>query len=126
MASPEGVKTVGQKKDIPAPSGQYRVGCVDLIHHLEGDDKGGLLVRLHYPTEASPGAEFSLPSWYPHRRYIRGTMEAAKVPIREESITKIISKCDDVVLIALYKPGGKMGAWEGGYCYIPRFLLNGN
>ena len=53
----EGWKSSGIVKGpgIPAPSGQYRVGCVDLMHQLEGDDRG-LLVRLHYPTEATPEA----------------------------------------------------------------------
>jgi platelet-activating factor acetylhydrolase len=61
---------------IPAPTGQYRVGCVDLMHQLPGDEeKGGLLVRLTYPTEATPGAGYPYSSWYPDRRYIKGFMK---------------------------------------------------
>ena len=57
----EGWKNAGLLKGsgIPAPSGQYRVGCVDLMHQLAGDEKGGLLVRLTYPTGGHPR------SWLP-------------------------------------------------------------
>ena len=81
----EGWKGSGLLKDpgIPAPSGQYRVGCVDL---MEGDDKGGLLVRLHYPTEASPGAKFSYTPWLPHRSYIKGYLSSGP-----SSFTGIVS-----------------------------------
>ena len=75
MASKEGGILKGP--GIPAPSGQYRVGCVDLMHQLEGDDKGGLLLRLHYPTDATPeGYPYSL--WSPHRKYIDGYMKFEK------------------------------------------------
>ena len=49
MLEMEDWKVIGREKGpgIPAPTGQYRVGCVDLMHRLAGDDKGGLLVRLH-------------------------------------------------------------------------------
>ena len=90
-------KVIGREKGpgIPAPTGQYRVGCVDLMHRLAGDDKGGLLVRLHYPTEVPSGAAgYSYSSWYPHRRYIQGYMESESrdVTVKEEVITKVISK----------------------------------
>ena len=62
---------------IPAPSGQYRVGCVDLMHQLAGDEKGGLLVRLTYPTEATPGAGYPYSSWFPHHRYTQALLEFA-------------------------------------------------
>ena len=39
------IKTPG----IPAPSGDYKVGCLDLM------DETGLLVRLFYPTSAAGG-----------------------------------------------------------------------
>jgi len=96
MAS-ESWKVIGKPKGpgIPAPSGQYRVGCVDLMHRLEGDDDhNGLLVRLHYPTGATPGAGYSYSSWYPHPRYIQGYMEFEErdVAVNQEVIAKIISK----------------------------------
>ena len=76
----EGWKASGFLKGlgIPPPSGQYRVGCVDLMHQLEGDDKG-LLVRLHYPTQATPQAGYAYSLWYPHKNYIRGVLEVQKV-----------------------------------------------
>ena len=57
---------------LPVPSGQYRVGCVDCMHHLDGDTRGSLLLRLHYPTEAEPEEGYSYTNWYPHHRYIQG------------------------------------------------------
>ena len=65
---------------IPAPSGQYRVGCVDLMHLLAGDEKGGLLVRLTYPTGAIPGAGYPYSSWFPHRAYIKGYLSVGSPP----------------------------------------------
>lgn len=85
------VKGIG----IPAPSGGRSVGCVDLMHkvnpqqdltslsiHLslhhylgqfEGDDHGGLLVRLFYPAQLNPNQPPGSPStyapWNPHKRY---------------------------------------------------------
>ncbi len=60
---------------IPAPSGQYRVGCVDLMLQLPGDERG-LLVRLHYPTEATPQQGYNYSSWIPNRRYVKAIMTA--------------------------------------------------
>ena len=80
----QGWKTGGVVKGagIPAPSGQYRVGCVDLMHQLEGDDRG-LLVRLYYPTEATPEAGYTYSHWYPHKNYVRGLLQYIKVkPLR--------------------------------------------
>ena len=57
---------------IPAPSGQYRVGCVDLMHRLEGDDKGDLILRLHYPTDATPEAGYPYSLWHPQPKYVEG------------------------------------------------------
>ena len=76
----EGWKTGGILKGpgIPAPTGQYRVGCVDLMHQLEGDDRG-LLVRLYYPTEATPGAGYAYSNWYPHKNYIKGLLDYSNV-----------------------------------------------
>ena len=74
---------------IPAPSGENPVGCVDLMHQVytyvftnpfsasvsqfEGDDRGGLLVRLFYPAQLNSSQPRNLPStytpWAPHKRY---------------------------------------------------------
>ena len=89
----EGWKISGQARGpgIPAPSGQYRVGCVDLMHQLEGDDKGGLLLRLHYPTDATPEAGYPYSPWYPHVRYIQGYFEFEKREFRGD-LSKIACK----------------------------------
>ena len=102
------VKGIG----IPAPSGQHPVGCVDLMHQarsslnvlivnsgevhefsviylplpqFEGDDHGGLLVRLFYPADLGPTspsslrpAQFAL--WTPDSHYTKGILYAEKVP----------------------------------------------
>ncbi len=88
----EGWKEIGKRRGpgIPAPSGQYRVGCVDLMHQLEGDDRG-LLIRLHYPTEATPEAGYTYSSCFPHPRYIQGFLEVEKAVITKP-ITKIVCK----------------------------------
>ena len=67
---------------IPAPTGQHAVGCVDLMHKLEGDGDG-LLVRLFYPAASlSPqGAAAEVrqyAKWAPHKRYYKGFMEFNK------------------------------------------------
>ena len=58
---------------IPAPTGQFAVGCVDLMHKLEGDSDG-LLVRLFYPTlplrELGGGYQYA--KWIPNKQYLKG------------------------------------------------------
>ena len=75
----ESWKKVGLSKlkgpGIPTPSGQYRVGSVDLMHRVQGDRRGGLLIKLHYPTEATPQQGYEFSSWYPHPRYVQGFFE---------------------------------------------------
>ena len=80
----EGWKASGLIKGagIPAPTGQHAVGCVDLMHKLDGDSDG-LLVRLFYPTAvAAPrgadGALYQYAKWTPHKRYTKGFMEFNK------------------------------------------------
>ena len=63
---------------IPPPSGDHRVGCVDLMHQFEGDTLG-LLVRLFYPTDAEPGGVYQYSNWLSHKRYIRGILDYIKV-----------------------------------------------
>ena len=81
MAVREGWKTSGLIKGlgIPAPTGQYTVGCVDLMHKLEGDDDG-LLVRLFYPTtpQMQEGSGYQYAKWTPHKRYTKGFLEFYK------------------------------------------------
>lgn len=79
----EGWKSRGflQGVGIPAPSGTYTVGCVDLMAKLEGDDLDGLLVRLHYPTGASAGegnGDYPYASWFPSKNYVKGFWTLAR------------------------------------------------
>ena len=66
---------------IPAPSGRYGVGCVDLMHQIPGDGKGGLLVRLFYPSSSvrEAGNE-QYAKWLPHERYVKAYTEMATIP----------------------------------------------
>ena len=65
---------------IPAPTGKYVVGCVDLMHELEGDSDGPLLMRLFYPTalagspeQAATASRYQYAKWTPHKMYSWGT-----------------------------------------------------
>ena len=75
--SEEGWKRFGLVKGpgLPAPSGQYTVGCVDLMHKLEGDNDG-LLVRLFYPTtpqiQEETGHQYA--KWMPDKRYVKANL----------------------------------------------------
>ena len=68
-------------RSIPAPTGQYTVGCVDVMQKLEGDNDG-LLVRLFYPTTPQIQAEaegagftYQYAKWMPHVKYTRTTFD---------------------------------------------------
>jgi hypothetical protein len=68
-------------RTIPAPTGQYTVGCVDVMHKLEGDNDG-LLVRLFYPTtpqihqaEGAAGSGYQYAKWMPHAKYTKTTFD---------------------------------------------------
>ena len=78
MAVRERWKTTGLIRGlgIPAPTGRYTVGCVDLMQKLEGDNDG-LLVRLFYPTipQIQEGAGYQYAKWTPHKRYTKGFLE---------------------------------------------------
>lgn len=95
MAVREGWKTTGLIKGpgIPAPTGQYTVGCVDLMQKLEGDNDG-LLVRLFYPTvpQIQEGAGYQYAKWTPHKRYTKGFMEFNKIKLSGllSSITNLV------------------------------------
>lgn len=65
---------------IPATTGPYTAGCVDVMHLFEGDTAGGLLVKLFYPTNAQPGGQYPYSDWLSHKRYMRGMLDYAKAP----------------------------------------------
>ena len=72
-------------RSIPVPTGQYAVGCVDLMHKLEGDNDG-LLVRLFYPTTPPEiGAEgavgYQYVKWMPHVKYTKTTFDFIKTMV---------------------------------------------
>ena len=56
---------------LPIPSGQYRVGCVDVMPLCPGEERG-LLFRLYYPTEATPDSGYHYPPWLPNKLYAKG------------------------------------------------------
>ena len=74
----EGWKSSGLVKGlgIPAPSGPRLVGCVDLMHRLEGKEDS-LLVRFFYPAAADATGEYV--KWTPHRRYTKAYMDFVKM-----------------------------------------------
>lgn len=66
---------------IPAPSGRYGVGCVDLMHQIPGDEKGGLLVRLFYPySSRTESGNYQYAKWLPHERYVKAYTDMATIP----------------------------------------------
>ena len=75
MQGDEGWKRFGLARGpgIPAPTGQFAVGCVDLMHKLEGDSDG-LLMRLVYPTLPlrELGGEYQYAKWIPNKEYLKG------------------------------------------------------
>ena len=75
----EGWKRSGllRGRGIPAPSGSFSVGCVDLMHKYE-DETDGLLVRLFYPCESNGGGMYQYAPWSPHKRYNKGYLEYTK------------------------------------------------
>ena len=78
-AAVEGWKRGGliRGRGIPAPSGQYPVGCAHLMHKFE-DDTDTLLVRLFYPCQEGGGRRLYT-QWAPHKRYIKSYLEYSKV-----------------------------------------------
>ena len=59
---------------IPAPRGRHEVGCVDLMHRLEGDSDG-LLVRLFYPTDPGLAGQYPYAKTIPHPRYLLAAVD---------------------------------------------------
>ena len=58
---------------IPAPTGSYEVGCVDLMHRLEGDSDG-LLVRLFYPTDPGLAGQYQYTVTTPSSHHIYASL----------------------------------------------------
>ena len=63
---------------LPAPTGHHTVGCVDLMHKLEGVSDG-LLMRLFYPAVAGKHTgSVQRAKWMPHAMYTRTTLDFIK------------------------------------------------
>ena len=77
---------------IPAPSGSFPVGCVDLMHKFE-DETDSLLVRLFYPCDGNDGGNYQYAPWSPHERYIKGFMDFmhSTSPRLESSLSRIFA-----------------------------------
>ena len=63
---------------VPAPTGRYEVGCVDVMHRLEGDSDG-LLVRLFYPTDPGLAGQYQYAKLYSHPQYFKASMESTSM-----------------------------------------------
>lgn len=72
------------KAVVPAPSGQYSVGCTHLMHKFE-DDKDTLLVRLFYPCEDT--GHYPYAKWLPHERYIQGYNDYWKFMLPDSGVS---------------------------------------
>ena len=64
---------------IPAPTGSYEVGCVDLMHRLEGDGDC-LLVRLFYPTDFGLAGRYQYAKTSPDIHYLKASLRYMRVP----------------------------------------------
>ena len=55
---------------------------MDLMHQAPGDEQGGLLVRLFYPSSSVEEAgDCQYAKWLPHDRYVKAYTEmAANIP----------------------------------------------
>ena len=75
QADGKGWATTGLLKTpgIPAPTGQYSVGCVDVM------TKDNLLVRLYYPTRVQDGQGYQYVSASPGAKYIKALCEIYNV-----------------------------------------------
>ena len=99
----EGWKGFGLVKGIgiPAPTGKHVVGCVDLMHKLEGDSDG-LLVRLFYPAHPTvrEGDEYPYARLTPNRMYTKGLLEfvGARLPGMQSWLIHFLT-------------GGSLGLW---------------
>ena len=64
---------------IPAPTGSCEVGCVDLMHRLEGD-RDCLLVRLFYPTDPGLSGRYQYAKTTPDTHYLKASLRYMRVP----------------------------------------------
>ena len=106
--SVEGWKHFGLVKGpgLPAPSGQYTVGCVDLMHKLEGDSDG-LLVRLFYPSLPQLREEtgqYQYAKWMQHKRYLKGTNSFSRksFPGLRAAVTNLVFGMADLNINYIY------------------------
>ena len=59
---------------IPAPTGNYEVGCTHLMHQ-------DLQIRLYYPTERDLATTFEYATYYPHPNYLKAWLDIFGVPL---------------------------------------------
>lgn len=60
---------------IPAPTGKFEVGSVDLMHKLDGESYG-LLVRLFYPVDNDTRLdEYQYSKTLTHPQYLKGSLD---------------------------------------------------
>ena len=92
---------------IPAPSGQFTVGCVDLMQQVkEGEED--VFVRLFYPT-ATPAGEVSTEkyaTWYPHKNYIKGALQflkSRKTELKSFVYSLLLGMSATIPIVALFK-----------------------
>ena len=78
------VSSLVKGMSLPTPTGQFAVGCVDLMHKLEGDSDG-LLMRLFYPAANESArelsADYKYAKWMPHQRYVETTLGFIKTMV---------------------------------------------
>ena len=70
----EEVKVTG----LPAPTGSYAVGSVDLMHE-------GLLVRLYYPTEREGVGNYERGSLFFKGNYSKAFLEAFEIEVQPDA-----------------------------------------
>ena len=73
MGDPWTIFGVLKTPGIPAPKGQYSVGCVDVM------TKDNLLVRLYYPTRVQDGHKYQYTCTIPHPSYTRAILKIFEV-----------------------------------------------
>ena len=72
----EGWKNSGLVKveGIPAPSGNYEVGCTHLMHQ-------DLHIRLYYPTERDLATTFQYAKYYPSSKHLKALFDIFRIPL---------------------------------------------
>ena len=59
---------------IPPPTGNYTVGCVDLVDRRTKEDNSPL-IRLFYPTNAGAATRYPYAKSVPNSRYLQSILE---------------------------------------------------